>query len=55
MAPVTNQNTPTADKMTLIFGIFGIILAFLGVVVAIQTWRSHHQNARGPKDRGNGQ
>lgn len=52
MAPITNRNLPSADKMDLIFGIFGVLLAFLGVVVAIQTWRSHYRQSRNQPGQG---
>ncbi|RDI86150.1 hypothetical protein Vi05172_g3733 [Venturia inaequalis] len=38
MAPISNQNQTTANKMTLIFGILSVLLAFVGVALAIQTW-----------------
>jgi hypothetical protein len=53
MAPINNQNMNLTDRMTLVFGIFGLLLAFLGVVVGVQTWRAHHrQQPRGQHSQG---
>jgi hypothetical protein len=41
MAPIYNLNLSPPNKLMLIVGIFSVLLAFVGVVFAVQTRRTH--------------